>query len=197
MIAVVPTGVHFRSIVRNFLMFYKHNTKHYQTEISDISTQLHRKCFTTDAVSGSCISRIKTCFVWMIEIIPPYHTFRSTRQRFCVECLVTSKIRILKQCSRMNLMPSFLGTLKILISSYAVSVKYIFRTWKPFYTCRKLLSVIPKTFSQTRTDTFHSLWHICRTKNRIRENVPIWEKGENITRPCFKIYVSSAWAGIV
>lgn len=128
MIAILPIEVHFRSILKNFLMFYNHNIQHFQTEISNISTQLHRKCFRTDAVSGSSISSIKTCFVWMIEMIPPYHTFRSTRRMFCVKFLVTPKIRILKQCSRMNLMPSVLGSFKVHICSYVVSVKYIFRT---------------------------------------------------------------------
>ena len=68
----------------------------------------------------------------MIKIISPRHTFKSTWRMFRVKFLVTSKIWILKQCSRMNLMLNFLDNLKVHICSYAVSVKYIFRTKKNF-----------------------------------------------------------------
>ena len=49
----------------------------------------------------------------MIEIIPPYHTLKRTRRTFRAKFLVTSKIRIFKQCNGTNLMTNFHGTLKI------------------------------------------------------------------------------------
>jgi hypothetical protein len=114
MIGILGIEVHFRSIVRRFLIFL----------IITILNIFKQKNLTyppsyTKNVSAPmlCLDHVfyalKQLLSEMIEIIPPCHTLKCTRQMFRVKFLVSSKIRIFKQCSRMNVMSNFLGTLKI------------------------------------------------------------------------------------